>query len=65
MRKFILLCGPNKNPLSPYGMKPNGILFTKEEAEDRLNSIISEVAIEVLEISDKPVAIVTNKRSIV
>ena len=65
MRKFILLGGLLKAPLSPGGMKPNGILFTKEEAEDRLNCVSPEVAIEVLEISSKPVEIVTNKRSIV
>lgn len=65
MRKFILLYGPNKAPLSPGGMKPNGILFTKQGAEDRLNHEGDEVLIEVLEINSKPVEIVMNKRSIV
>lgn len=64
MRKFLLLYGPNQAPLSPGGYKSNGILFSKEEAEDRLNKDADE-AITVLEISSRPVEIVTNKRSII
>lgn len=65
MRKFILLYGPDKSPLSPGGLVQNGIIFSKKEAEDRLNKVADPDLIEVLEISTKPVEIVINKRSIV
>jgi len=65
MRKFILLYGPNQVPLSPSGVKSNGILFSKEEAEIRINESPDFALIEVLEISSRPVEVITNKRSIV
>lgn len=65
MRKFILLYGENQSPLSPGGHRSNGILFSKEEAEIRLNKMEDAGIITVLEISSRPVEIVVNKRSIV
>jgi len=64
MRKFILMFGNNKKPLHVGGRINGSILFTKEEAEARLNED-SHLSIEVLEISSRPVEIVTNKVSIV
>jgi len=64
MRKFILLSGNCKTPLHVGGQLTGSILFTKEEAEIRLNADARHT-IEVLEISSRPVEIVTNKVSIV
>lgn len=63
MRKFILLLG--NYPLALNGYNPNGILFTKEQAEARMNAYKKPDELQVLEISSIPVEIVTNKVSIV
>lgn len=63
MRRFIILL--NSRPLSPGGTIDNGIFFTKEAAEERINNLSSNGKVEIHEISSIPVKTVTNKVSIV